>query len=161
MTAGGVRARVGDDRRVVLTLPPEVAPGDHDIEVIVRDEPAGAKPIEVPLPPDDRPRRHPQRPTNPALVPEYDAFERLLPALLVQHPGKYVAVRGGAVVAVGGTEIDVLTAAHEQSPGTPVYTRLVTDQPQPVPRLGSRNLQRLSYSIASPAKASLSGRSSA
>lgn len=142
MTTIRVRARVGDDRRVVLTLPPEVAPGEHDIEVTVRDEPAGAVPIEVPLPPADRPTRTPQRPTNPALVPEYEAFERLLPELLAAHAGKYAAVRGGVVVAVGDTEIDVLTAAHEQSPGVPVYTRLVTDQPLPVPRLGSPRIAR-------------------
>ena len=142
MTTIRVRARVGDDHRVVLTLPPEVAPGDHDIEVIVRDEPAGAVPIEVPLPQADRPLLRPQRPTNPALAPEYEAFERLLPELLAAHAGRYVAVRGGGVVAVGDTEIDVLTAAHEQSPGAPVYTRLVTNQPQPVPRIISPRVVR-------------------
>jgi hypothetical protein len=136
-----VRARVGDDHRVVLTLPPEVAPGDYDIELTVRDEAAALPLFEVVLP-DDRPKRFPLRPTNSALIPEYGAFERLLPELMKECAGKFVALRGGVVVAVGDTEIDVLTAAHRQSPGAPVYTRLVTDQPQPIPRINSSRVVR-------------------
>ena len=142
MTTIRVRARVGDDHRVVVTLPAEVTPGEHELEITVRDEPTLPPPFEVVLLDDDRPKRFPSRPTNPALIPEYEAFERMLPELMKAHAGKYVAVRGGDVVAVGATEIDVLTAAHRQSPGTLVYTRLVTDQPQPIPRLMSPRVVR-------------------
>lgn len=132
-----VRAQVDEARQLVLTLPPEVQPGEHDIEVTVRD--AGAEPpvFEVILPPATRPKVFPPRPTHPALIPEHEAFERTLPELMKLYAGKYVALRGGVVVAVGETEIDVLTAAHRDPPGLPTYTRLVTDQPQPIPRIGS------------------------
>jgi len=139
MTTIRVRATVDDDHRVVVTLPVEVPPGEHEFEITLRDT---APTFQVVLPDDDRPKRFPSRPTNPDLIPEFEAFERMLPELLKTRAGKYVALRGGVVVAVGDTEIDVLTAAHRQSPGTLVYPRLVTDQPQPIPRIGSPRVVR-------------------
>ena len=132
-----VRATVTEARQLLLTLPPEIQPGEHEFEVTVRDTVAEPPVFEVHLPPDSRPRAFPPRPTNSVLAAEYDAFERMLPELLTRYAGKYVALRGGAVVAVGDTEIDARTAADQQQPGVPVYARLVTDQPQPMPRFGS------------------------
>ncbi len=137
MTTIRIRATVDDAHRVLLTLPPEVTPGEHLLEITVRDGTAIPSPIEVLLPTSNRPKQLPPRPSNPDLIPEYEAFERMLPDLMRQHPGKYVALRQGVIVAIGDTEIDVMTLAHQLSPGTQVYARLVSDQPQPIPRIGS------------------------
>jgi hypothetical protein len=135
MTVIRVRGKVGEDRKLLLTLPPEVPPGEHDFEVTVRD----VEPIvfEVLLPPDDRPKAFPPRPTNPELAEEHDAFERMLPELMTLHGGKFIAVKGGVVVAVADTEVGALTTAHQLQPGSLVLVRKVTDQPQPIERLPS------------------------
>lgn len=136
MTTIRLRARVNENRELVLTLPPEVPPGEHDIEVTVKDV-ADPPVFEVVLPPDARPRAFPPRPTNPELAAEHDAFERMLPELMRQYAGKFVTLRGGAVVTVADTEIDALTEAHRLRPGVLVLVRRVTDQPQPIQRLPS------------------------
>ena len=142
MTTIRLRATVSESRQLVLTLPLEVLPGEHDIEVTV-DNTAIEQPIfEVTLPPDKRPKAFPTRPTHPVLAAEYDAFERMLPELMKTHAGKYVALRNGAVVAVADTEVGARTAADQEVPGLPVYVRLVTDQPQPLPRIGSPRIVR-------------------
>lgn len=132
-----VNANVPESRKVTvtLTLPEAVPVGDAELEIVVR-EPSRTAEFTVPLP-DDRPRAFPTRPTNPALGLEFDAFEFKLPELMARHAGQYVALRDGAVVAVGDTEVDALTAAHQQRPGQPVFVRLVTDQPEVLPRVGS------------------------
>jgi hypothetical protein len=137
-----LRASVPENREVTLTLPADVPPGEHDFEVTVTT--AGHEPsvFEVVLPPDDGPKEFPPRPTNPVLAPEHDAFLRMLPDLMKQYPGKYVALRGGAVVAVGDTEVDALTRAYNEHPGALVLVRLVTDRPQPLPRIGSPRIVR-------------------
>ena len=138
MTTIRVRAQVPESRQVTLTLPADVPVGEADLEVTVRDPGREPAPVfEVVLPPDNRPRAFPPRPTDPAIAAEYDAFERLLPVLMKQYPCQYVALQGGAVVAVGDTRVDAATAAHRLQPGVPAYTRLVTDQPLPVERIGS------------------------
>jgi len=140
MTTIRVRANVPESRQVTLTLPPEVPPGEHDIEVTVQNT-GGEPPVfEVHLPPDSRPKAFPPRPSDPVLAAEYDAFERMLPELMKRYAGRYVALRDGSVVAVGDTEIDALTLANEHHPGVLALVRLVTDQPQPVPRIGSPRL---------------------
>ena len=123
---------VPESRQVTLTLPPNFPIGEMELEVTVREP---VVEFTVTLAEFDRAKAFPPRPTNPALVPEYEAFEQLLPELMKQYAGKYVALRNGVVVAVGTTEIDVFTAAHQQHPGALVYTRLVTDQPQPGKRI--------------------------
>lgn len=131
-----VRASVSESGEVVLTLPPEVPPGEHDIELTVKDV-AEQPAFEVVLPPDPRPRVFTPRPTNPTLADEHDAFERMLPELMKQHAGKYVALHGGAVVAVADTEVGALNDAYRLRPGVLVLVRRVTDQPQPIERLPS------------------------
>lgn len=97
--------------------------------------------FEVELP-DNRPKVFPTRPTHPKLAAEYDAFERTLPDLMKRYAGKYVALRDGAVIAAENTEIDALTAANRLHPGELIFVRLVTDQPQPIPRVGSPRVVR-------------------
>jgi hypothetical protein len=135
VTAIRLKASVPENRQITLTLPSSVPVGEAELEIVIREAvsiPEIALSVTI-----DRPKAYPPRPTNPILAPEYDAFEGMLPDLLKEHTGKYVAIRDAKVVATGDTEIDVLTAAHQQLPGRPVYVRLVTDQPQPLSRIGS------------------------
>ena len=135
-----VRATVTADRRAVLELPElpaDVLPGEHEFEV-------GLPAMVVEFPPvmlekvlADRPKAFPSRPTHPKLAAEHDAFEAMLPELMRQHAGRFVAVEGGKVVAVGDSEVGVLTAVYRANPTGHPLVRLVTDQPQPLPRLPS------------------------
>ena len=143
MTTIRVRTRVPENRQVTFTLPDDVPVGEVELEVTMRG--ATEQPVQVfdvVLPPDDRPRVFPNRPTHPKLAAEHDAFERMLPDLMKQYAGKYVAIHDGGVVAVGNSSVDVLTAARVRFPGVLVLDRLVTDQPQPIPRIGSPRLVR-------------------
>jgi hypothetical protein len=137
MTTIRVRANVPENRQVTLTLPPEVPVGDAELEIAVREP---EQVFEVMLPPDTRPRVFPPRPTNPELAAEHDIFVKMLPELMTKYAGKYIALHGGSVVAVGDTEVDALTRANDLHPGVLVLVRLVTDQPQPVQRIGSPRL---------------------
>ena len=136
MSAFKTTVDVPESRQVTLTLPAEVPVGEAELEVTVRD--AGREPshvLDVVLPPDDRPKAFPPRPTHLKLAAEYDAFVRMLPDLLAEHPGKYVAVHDGRVVAVGDSESGVRTAARQTHPGVLVLVRRVTDQPEPIQRV--------------------------
>jgi hypothetical protein len=134
MTAIRVKTHIPESRQVTVTLPLEVPVGDAELEIVVREP---TTEFTVTLPPDNRPKVFPSRPTHPALAAEFDAFEAKLPELMKQYAGKYIALHGGEVVAVGNSKTDVLTAAHQQFPGELIYARLVTDQPQPIPRIPS------------------------
>ena len=133
-----VRATVTPDRRAVLELPElpaDVLPGEHEFEV-------GLAPAVIDFPKEmvakltaDRPKAFPSRPTHPKLAAEHDAFEAMLPELLAQYAGRYVAIAGGKVVAVGDSEVGVLNAAYRGNPGGRPLVRRVTDQPQPLPRI--------------------------
>ena len=136
MSAIRVKTHIPESRQVTLTLPPEVPVGDAELEIVVREP---ATEFTVTLPPDNRPKASPTRPTHSTLAAEFDAFERMLPELMKQHAGKYVALRGGEVVAVADSEVGALTAAHTQRPGELAYVRLVSDQPQPIQRIPSRS----------------------
>jgi hypothetical protein len=135
MPAIRVKTHIPESRQITLTLPPDVPVGDAELEIVVREP---ATEFTVTLPPDNRLKAFPSRPTHPQLAAEFDAFEQKLPELMKQYAGKYVALRGGEVVAVADTEVGALTTAHEQHPGAMVYARLVTDQPQPIQRITSR-----------------------
>ena len=135
MSAIRVKTHIPESRQITLTLPADVPVGDAELEITIREP---STEFTVTLPPDNRPKVFPSRPTHPQLAAEFDAFERMLPELLKQYAGKYVALRGGKVVAVADSEVGALTAAREQRPGELAYARLVTDQPQPIPRITSR-----------------------
>jgi hypothetical protein len=134
MSAIRVKAHIPESRQITVTLPPDVPVGDAELEIVVHEP---TTEFTVTLPPDNRPKVFPSRPTHPALAAEFDAFEQKLPELMKQYAGKYVALRGGEVVEVGATKTDVLTAASHKYPGELIYARLVTDQPQPIERLPS------------------------
>jgi hypothetical protein len=135
MSAIRVKTHIPESRQITLTLPADVPVGEAELEIVVREL---STEFTVTLPPDDRPKVFPSRPTHPGLAAEYDAFEQKLPELMKQYAGKYVALHNGEVVAVGASRTDVLTAATQQYPGELIYARLVTDQPQPIPRITSR-----------------------
>jgi hypothetical protein len=134
MSAIRVKTHIPESRQITVTLPADVPVGDAELEIVVC-EPEVV--FDVILPPDNRPKVFPSRPTNPQLAAEYDTFEAKLPELMKQYAGKYVALHGGEVVAVGPSRTDALTTAHQQEPGRLVYVRLVTDQPQPMERIPS------------------------
>jgi hypothetical protein len=134
MSAIRVKTHIPESRQVTLTLPPDTPVGDAELEIVVREP---STEFTVTLPPDNRPKVFPSRPTHPQLAEEFDAFERMLPELMKQYAGKYIALRGGEVVAVGDSEVGALTAAHHARPGELTYARLVTDQPQPIERIPS------------------------
>ena len=140
MSAIRMKTHIPESREITLTLPPEFPVGDAELEIALREP---SKEFTVELPPSDRPRVFPSRPTDPHLAREFDAFERMLPSLLAQYRGRYVALRDGLVVALGETQVDAATEAYRQHPGALIYTRLVTDEPQPIPRIGSPRLARL------------------
>lgn len=135
MSAIRVKTHIPESRQITLTLPDDVPVGDAELEIVVC-EPEVV--FDVILPPDNRPKVFPSRPTNPELAAEFDAFERMLPELMKQYAGKYVALHNGEVVVAGATRTDALTVAHQQQPNRLVYVRLVTDQPQPIERITSR-----------------------
>jgi hypothetical protein len=135
MTAIRVKTHIPESRQITVTLPEDVPIGDAELEIVVREP---DKEFTVTLSPDNRPKVFAKRPTHPVLAAEFDAFERKLTELMKQYTGKYVALRGGEVVAVADSEVSALTAAHQQFPGELVYARLVTDQLQPIQRITSR-----------------------
>lgn len=54
-------------------------------------------------------------------------FERLKPQLLQQHPGRFVAIYQGAVVAVGDEKMSVLAAVQERFGNVVAYIGQVTE----------------------------------
>jgi hypothetical protein len=71
---------------------------------------------------------------------ERDAFFRLLPALLTTHPGRYVAVNRGGVVAEGADQVDVARQAYARVGYVPVYVGRVSAEPERPVRLPSPRL---------------------
>ncbi len=128
---------VPESRQVLLTLPPDCPVGEADLKVVVRQRDRSTDAVETIHLPDTLFTARPGRPTNPKLATEHDAFLCMLPELLKQYPGRYVALHQGAVVAVGDTEIATLNEAHSREPGALVLVRKVTDQPEPIERLPS------------------------
>jgi hypothetical protein len=127
---------VPESRQILLTLPPECPVGEADLEVVVRQhEPSTCQATTILLP--QAPLTTRSRPTHPKLAQEHDAFLRMLPELLVQHRGRFVALHEGAVVAVGDTEIATLNLVYSRQPGALVLVRKVTDEPEPIERLPS------------------------
>jgi hypothetical protein len=128
-------AYVPESRQVLLTLPSECPVGEADLEVVVRQrEPATCSAKAIVLP-EALLTTHRSRPTHPKLALEDDAFRRLLPELLTEYRGRYVALHQGAVLAVGDTEIATLNLAYAREPAALVLVRKVTDQPEPIERL--------------------------
>jgi uncharacterized protein DUF5678 len=122
---------VPENRQVTLTLPPEVPTGPTKLHVSVGEWAVDAIPLEFP-----------PRPTHPDLAREYDAFRAMLPELLKNHRGQYVAIHNGKVVANGASEVGTLNAASKSCGSPWSYVGLVTDEPQPLERIrGPREIR--------------------
>jgi hypothetical protein len=72
---------------------------------------------------------------------EKAAFERLLPQLLQQYPGKCVAIVDEQVVEVGDDKLAVLDRVHEKFGRVAVYVQWVTEHPR-VAHLPYRKVHR-------------------
>lgn len=68
---------------------------------------------------------------------EYEAFLRLLPGLLGEYRGQYVAVHEGRVVGHGLDKVAVALAAYREFGPVEILVRLVTDEPPRVVRIPS------------------------
>src|SRR5882672_6616877 len=100
-----VTTDVPESRQVTVTLPPDVPAGPVQLTVEVRNEPVVVQ--EQTIDPEILKKARHDRPRDPKLAREFDAFEGLLPELLPTHRGQYVAVHNGQVVASGTNKLDV------------------------------------------------------
>jgi hypothetical protein len=81
------------------------------------------------------------RETTPAAwEAERRAFLRLLPTLLATHPGQYVAVHQGGVIAEGADQVEVAKRAYARAGYVPIYVGLVTQEPPRPVRIPSPRL---------------------
>ena len=60
---------------------------------------------------------------------ERRAFLRLLPSLLPEHRGQYVAIHEGQVVESGPDLVPVALLAHRRCGNVPIYVDMVSDEP--------------------------------
>lgn len=74
---------------------------------------------------------------------EKAAFRALLPSLLDDHRGRYVAIHEGVVVASGDDQLRTAREAYAKFGYVPIYVGLVTDQPPPQLRVPTPRLVRL------------------
>ncbi len=79
---------------------------------------------------------------------ERSAFQQLLPQLLKESSGKFVAIYAGQVVACGDNKIEVAQQAYSQCGYVPIYVGHVSTELQsylrmPTPRPAAR--QRLNW----------------
>lgn len=72
---------------------------------------------------------------------EHLAFQAMLPTLLLQYPGRVVAIHQGEVIAVGDERMDVWQQARQQVNGAPVYVQKVEFPPQ-IHKMPSRKVIR-------------------
>ena len=117
-------ADVPANHELTLTLPPEVPEGRVRLQVTWEAEPL--------------PGGYRRRDLHPSLVPEEDAYVRMLPELLRTHLGKYVGIHGGELVAAASTKMEALRAANRCAPKQAMYfLQEVSDRPRPIERLPS------------------------
>jgi hypothetical protein len=69
---------------------------------------------------------------------EQQAFQQLLPELLVTHKGRYVAVHNGKVVDSGDDKLALAMRVLAKVGNIPIYVGLVTGESEPVYRSGVR-----------------------
>jgi hypothetical protein len=65
---------------------------------------------------------------------EHQAFQRLLPELLQEYRGKYVAIHEGKVVDSDSDDITLVQRVHSRIGYVPIHVALVTDRP-PIARI--------------------------
>jgi hypothetical protein len=88
--------------------------------------------INVQLAPPREPRNQWER--------ERAAFLDLLPTLLPDYCGRYVAIHDGAVAAVADDPVAAAMETYATHGYVPIHVGLVTDQPQPRIRIPSPRL---------------------
>jgi hypothetical protein len=116
-------ADIPDDRRITLTLPPDVPAGPAEVFLVIASAEQFPPPAPPPAPLPDKFER------------EREAFARLLPDLLHTQRGNYVAIHDGAVVDTGADQVEVAKRAYAKYGNVPIYVGLVTDEPQRVVRI--------------------------
>jgi hypothetical protein len=84
---------------------------------------------EVTIDPELLKQARPDRPRDPKLAREFDAFEQLLPGLLKTHRGQYVAVHDGRVVGSGTDKVVVSMDAYRRFGNDSILVREVTETP--------------------------------
>jgi hypothetical protein len=84
------------------------------------------------------------RPADPAEAVEFDHFMRMLPMLREQHPGDYVAVCGGEVIARDSWLDAVDREAKRLAPGRVVYLGFIDPPDYVVHFTGITVLEELS-----------------
>jgi hypothetical protein len=89
----------------------------------------------------DAPSIDPRGASDPRWRREYAAFIRLLPELLKTHHGKFVAVHGSAVVAVGDTFTDAALKAYKLVGYVPLHVGFVSEEPVPAVRAPSPRIR--------------------
>jgi hypothetical protein len=108
------------DRRVTITLPPEVPVGPVAVQLTVE-------------PPAPDPGAVGGGPTADAKFNlEWAAFHQLLPELLKTHRGQFVAIHDGQVIGSGDDKVRVGDEARRRSGGATVLVRLVSEEPEVV-----------------------------
>ena len=114
---------VPSNHEVTLTLPPEV--------------PTGRVKLQVSWVAESLPGGYVRRKLHPSLVPEEDAYIRMLPELLKTHYGKYVVIRDGKLIASADSEHKALQAAFALERMPMIFLTRVWDKPVPLERLPS------------------------
>jgi len=66
---------------------------------------------------------------------EFEAFQRLLPSLLADYAGRYVAIHNGQVIESGDDQVDVAMRAYAKIGYLPIHVGLVTTEPRPIIRI--------------------------
>jgi hypothetical protein len=61
---------------------------------------------------------------------EFQAFHQLLPQLLRNYRGQYVAIHDGRVVASGQDKVGVALRAYAEHGNVPICVRLVAETPE-------------------------------
>ena len=111
---------VPEDRRLVVDLPPEFPTGPQRLLVSVDGQPTKRK-----------------YGIHPTMVPEREAFIRLLPELLRDYPEQFVAIKDGKVVAIAPTELGVLRESSKLVRGS-FFIRRITLSEKPEKLRGPR-----------------------
>lgn len=132
--SAGMMGRVAGELVVLIELETDI-PESRELRVTLPpDAPTGRVRVTVSAVPSSA---VPPQPSHPKLAREHDAYSALLPELLREHPGRYVAIHDGQVIGVGESAVAVLTAAERSHPGAFPLVRLVTERPPSPERLPS------------------------
>jgi hypothetical protein len=108
------------DRRVTITLPPDVPVGPAEIQLRLEPPPPGADAVG-------------DGPTNdPKFNREWAAFHELVPELLETHRGQCVAIHEGRVVGSGTDKVAVAMDAHQRFGNISILVREVAETPDVV-----------------------------